>query len=273
MSDTFEFLRHTRPFVREDQGTRSLHFNLGALQSMMSCQRPFDLEVPYTKTMMGFLLAKPTPVHILMIGLGGGSLAKFCYRHLPHARITVVEINPHVIALRREFHIPDNDDRLHIVCADGREFVRNARAGFDVVLVDGFDDLGLSTQLCTRTFYEDCSRIMTTAAVLVVNFDKANPAHPLFVDRINQTFNGNSVEIDVIEKDNCIVFAGQGIPISARGMSLSWTLGHHAADAQAQLKTEFQRILQVLDSLEPLGQGTHPPPSRETPSSEKLQLH
>jgi hypothetical protein len=27
------------------------------------------------------------------IGLGGGSLAKFCYRHLPNSRITVVEIN------------------------------------------------------------------------------------------------------------------------------------------------------------------------------------
>ena len=50
--------------------------------------------------MMGFLLFIPSPARILMVGLGGGSLAKFCFRHLPDAAIDVVEINPHVIALR-----------------------------------------------------------------------------------------------------------------------------------------------------------------------------
>ena len=35
-----------------------------------------------------------------MIGLGGGSLVRFCHRHLPHSRMTVVEINPAVVALR-----------------------------------------------------------------------------------------------------------------------------------------------------------------------------
>ena len=126
---------HSRPFVHDDQVTRSLQFTPHGVQSMMCCQRPFDLEVAYTKTMMGFLLAQPHPVHILMIGLGGGSLAKFCYQNLPQTRITVVEINPHVIAMRQQFLIPEDDERLRVVCADGVHFVRDAPPGFDVVLV------------------------------------------------------------------------------------------------------------------------------------------
>ena len=46
--------------------------------------------------MMGFLLFKPEPGNIAMIGLGGGSLAKFCHRDLPRSRIQAIEINPHV---------------------------------------------------------------------------------------------------------------------------------------------------------------------------------
>ncbi len=266
----FKLRRHTHPFVRNDRGTLCLHFNLDNVQSKMSCQRPFDLEVPYTKTMMGFLLMKPNPAHILMIGLGGGSLAKFCYRHLPQTRITVVEVNPHVIALREKFLVPNDDERFTIVCAEGSEFVRDAAPEFDVILVDGFDDLGLSTQLCMPAFYQDCCRSMTPGGVLVVNFDKAHPTHPLFVSRIEQTFKGNAVEIEVIDRDNAIVFAVKETPISARGMSLSWTLGHHAVEPRSQLKAEFHRILQILDSLEPMGQETHPLPCSDHLASPAL---
>ena len=38
--------------------------------------------------------------------------------------------------------------------------------------------------------------------------------------------------------------------MSARGMSLSWSVGHHTLAAQMEPKTEFQRILHILDSRE-----------------------
>jgi spermidine synthase len=44
----------------------------------------------------------------------GTVLAKFRYRHLPRTRISVVEINPGVIALRKELAIPDDDKRLEM---------------------------------------------------------------------------------------------------------------------------------------------------------------
>jgi spermidine synthase len=56
--------------------------------------------------MMLVLLFNPAPRSILMIGLGGGSLPKYCHRHLPQCDITVVEINPAVISLREAFQVP-----------------------------------------------------------------------------------------------------------------------------------------------------------------------
>ncbi|MDP3651648.1 MAG: fused MFS/spermidine synthase [Rhodoferax sp.] len=253
MPDFLEALQHARPFVSADADTVSLYFHASELQSRMSVQHPNRLEVPYTKTMMGFLLLKPHPAHILMIGLGGGSLAKFCYHHLPSTRITVVEINPHVIALRQRFQVPEDGARFSVLCADGADWLHAARQSFDVILVDGFDVRGQPSQLSSRAFYEDCYRSLLPKGVMLVNTDAEHAEHTVLLQRVYKTYHGHFVEVGVPERSNHIVFAAKGMPISARAMSLSWTLGHHPDEVQAQLKTEFQRILQLLDGLEPLG--------------------
>jgi spermidine synthase len=144
MPESLEPTRHVRPLVYDDRSTKSLYFAMTDLQNRMRLLQPDLLDVDYTRTMMGFLPFNSRPDAIAMIGLGGGSLAKLCYRYLPHTQIAVVEINPHVIALRDEFRVPKNDQRFRVIQADGAHFVRNTRARFDVLLVDGFGGQGQS---------------------------------------------------------------------------------------------------------------------------------
>src|SRR3546814_9122322 len=72
---------------------RSLLANWAFVQSIMSIDDPDRLMLDYTRQMMGFLLFNPSPQTIEMIGLGGGSLAKYCYKYLPDVSITAVEID------------------------------------------------------------------------------------------------------------------------------------------------------------------------------------
>ena len=104
--DEREAARQAVPFVRKGLTSQSLYFSIEEVQSRMQLQHPDALDLRYTRTMMGFLRFLPAPEAIAMIGLGGGSLAKFCHRHLPKARIDVAELNPHVIALRDAFGSP-----------------------------------------------------------------------------------------------------------------------------------------------------------------------
>ena len=83
-----------KPYLTERDGILALHFNDLSVQSEMSIDMPDELVIGYTRAMMSFLLFEPSPKRIAMIGLGGGSLAKYCYRYLPRTEITVVEINP-----------------------------------------------------------------------------------------------------------------------------------------------------------------------------------
>lgn len=158
-----------KPIIYKKRKTLALLFDVFALQSEMSIDNPDDLLLGYTQSMMGFLLLQPAPRRIGMIGLGGGSLAKFCYRHLPNVVIEAAEINPHVIALRDRFSIPRDDERLHVHCIDGAEFVRKASASFDILMVDGFDKDGQPDQLSSSSFYEDCFQALTPDGIMVVN--------------------------------------------------------------------------------------------------------
>jgi len=180
----------------------------------MLLSQPNELAVDYTRTMMGFLLLKRKPRHILMIGLGGGSLAKFCHQHLPETHITVIEINPLVIALRGEFQVPDDGARFRVIEADGANFVRDTDQLFDVVLVDGFDQQGQPAQLCSQHFYEDCSRVLQAPGVLVVNLHDDHAFYEVFIDRINRSFESNLAEVAANDEGNVIIFAGKGLTVS-----------------------------------------------------------
>lgn len=250
----FPSLQYVKPFVHDDGAAKSLHFTLGELQSRMLTQSPWRLEVDYTRTMMGFLLLKPAPAHIGMIGLGGGSLAKFCHRYLPASRMTVLEINPHVIALRHEFQVPDDDERFRVIAADGALFLQSETPDFDVLLIDGFDHEGQPAALCSQRFYDDCFAALSPDGALVVNLHYDHPDYPLLVDRISRSFSGNAVEIIASEKSNSIVFASKGPAISARSMSLQLSLSGLEEEARRQLKPELSRMLWQIKNLDEEGE-------------------
>ena len=119
---------YDKPFVVDNGQRRFLHFDFDAIQSAMEVSNPERLALAYTRKMMAFLLFNRTPERILLLGLGGGSLAKFCYSKLPAASITAVEVNEDVIALRDEFSIPADDHRFRVINADGGAYVSAAYA-------------------------------------------------------------------------------------------------------------------------------------------------
>lgn len=234
------------PFVFSADGHKSLYFTLDQLQSRMCSAHPDQLEVDYTRTMMGFLLFNSRPARIAMIGLGGGSLLKFCYRHLPNSLLTMVEINPKVIALRHEFEVPEDAQRIELVCADGADFVRDAAAnnpiGYDVLLVDGFDSEGLAPSLCSQRFYNDCYQALSPQGVMVANLHHDDPKHALFTARIRLAFDGNLLEVASQEKSNSILFARKGSPISIDDIRQSNPLKNFDPEVRTQLQREFARI-------------------------------
>ena len=203
------------PLLHEENGELSLHFNFPTIQSRMLKTDPERLVLDYTRTMMGFLLLHPRPERIAMIGLGGGSLAKYCHRRLPDSDFTAVELSAEVIALRQSFGIPDDDERFRILCADGADFVRRAIDAFDVLLIDGFDREGQPAQLCSVDFYDNCHAALRSGGILAVNLCTDDSAYERYVARIRDSFDGRIVIAEADEGENKIVFAGKSDQVRA----------------------------------------------------------
>ncbi|MRW85480.1 methyltransferase domain-containing protein [Pseudoduganella sp. FT26W] len=180
------------------------------VQSEMRLSRPDHLVLSYVRAMMCFVLFQPRPEHIVMVGLGGGSLAKFCYRYLPHSRITVLELDPAVIALREQFAIPRDNARFRVVQADAVDYMPHLAGSADVLLVDGFDAEGLPPALGSARFYADCRRALRPGGVLVANLFSYDPHYPAMVKRLRAAFQGRICGFTGIAGNNRIVFAVQG---------------------------------------------------------------
>jgi spermidine synthase len=240
-----------RPFIIDDGGIRNLFFTDGAIQSSMRLDDPHALVTAYTRKMMAFLLFRPAPRHVLMIGLGGGSLAKFCYRHLPRTRISVVEINADVIALREAFAIPPDDARFEIIHDDGAAFLAKTDLRPDIILIDAFDDRGLSPSLLKTDFYERASRCLSPAGLLVMNLSGEKSRYVAHIKRVRAAFPGVIRLMPVEGEDNVLLFA-----IGRRALArLPEVLQRRAVRLERGFGLQFPRYLERLRAGPVLGPG------------------
>jgi spermidine synthase len=199
--------RESSPYVDESRGTLRLYFKSLDVQSEMRKSAPDELVLRYTRTMVGALSFTKQLRHIGIIGLGGGSIPKHCYRHFPSTTISVAEINQEVMALRDRFFIPKDDERFVVHREDGAEFVKRQPGRFDVLFVDGFDRQGQPPQLSSAQFYLDCYRALTPQGILIVNICDVHDLIPL----IRRTFLNQMILVDDDAGcSNTVVIAGKG---------------------------------------------------------------
>ena len=203
--------------ISEEDGVRYLHFGSEWVQGAMRIARPWSLELAYTREMMAGLLLRPAdewPRTALLVGLGAGSLAKFIYRYLPDCRITVVEINPQVEFVARQFFkLPDDPLRLDVLIGCGADYMLSGSKTFDTILVDGFDPEARTGPLDTLPFYQACRARLSDSGLLGVNLLGRDKTFPASVERLRQAFDNRVAVFPSCDSGNTIAFATGGKPV------------------------------------------------------------
>ena len=236
------------PFVFEGEDSISLHFDLHSIQSVMQKSDPDSLLLGYTRTMMGFLLFKSEPKSIAMIGLGGGSLAKYCAKYLPNAHFTAIEINPKVIALREKFYIPTDSEKFTVLHANGADYMANKLEKVDVLLVDGYDEKGQPAKLCSAGFYDNCYDKLNEGGVMVVNLHGSDIKFGTYTSRIRASFDEKVAVVDAEEDGNKIAFAYKGRNFPPSREALLDSISILGPKHPITLHTTAQKIQQRLNN-------------------------
>jgi spermidine synthase len=233
---------YAKPFIIDSGRQRRLQFDLYTVQSAMNREHPDRLSLAYTRKMMAFLLFNRTPARILLLGLGGGSLAKFCYRRLPGATVTAVEVNPDVIALREAFRIPADDDRFRVICADGADYIAHLGRSQDVILADACDREGIAPQFDAVEFYKDAHRCLSGGGVFVINVCGDLDGCAAHVGKIRTVFGDEIMTLQVRPDGNLIVFA-----FKARRPDIDWEqLEVTATDLKRKFGLDFPRYVRRI---------------------------
>lgn len=240
---------YPKPFVVDDGERRYLYFNTRLMQSAMRLKAPNDLDLRYTQKMMSFLLFNPHPKRIVLIGLGGGSLIKFCYTRMPSVQLTAVDIDPDVIAFRDIFMLPPDGPRLQVLQADGAEYLASAEKGIDVVMVDAFDETGFAPALANREFLETIYAKLSGNGVLVVNLAGEKESYVGLIGDAMQVFDEQVIVFSVPEDGNHILLA-----FKIRYFEPRWRwLHNHAKELRAKFGLDFPTFAQKIERSSKLG--------------------
>ena len=174
--------------VSESRGVRSLYLGSPTVQSSMSLAHPNDLILDYTKAMMSFLLFHVRVHSVACIGLGGGSIPKFIRKMLPEINICVVENSQQVINVARQyFFLPENDERLSVVYADGMTWIDSA-GEYDVIMLDAFDGSGVPTGFTGDGFIRKIKNRLTYQGIYIQNLWSNDPQLKSRIKQIETTF-------------------------------------------------------------------------------------
>ena len=183
----------------EDGDIRYLHLSSPWIQGSMLIKKPYDIELEYVQRMMAWLLfthaEEVAGAHAMQLGLGAGTITKFCYKKLKMT-CTAIEINPGVLhACRGWFRLPEEDERLRVVIADAAKEIRSPEwtGVVDALQVDIYDHEAASPVLDTLDFYKDCHALLSPNACMTVNLFGRASSYDESLQKIMAAFGEDAV--------------------------------------------------------------------------------
>lgn len=197
--------------IVETKGVRSLHFGNGIRQSSLQVSEPDRLFLEYTQGMATALVFCPQPQRILLLGHGGGTLTKFLHRQLPHARLDVVDVRPKLFALGQNYFYVPKSKQIQYYQGDAAEFLKaHAGQGYDLILVDLYDDFGMAQVLEKFGFHQRVKAALAPTGLAVFNLWTSNDQiGQLLLGLLRQAFGSGLLQLPMVETANLIAFCGE----------------------------------------------------------------
>ena len=188
------------PNFSDDGPVRHLHLGTPWIQGSMYLDDSLGLVHEYIQRMMAWLLfVEPDSVtqrSAMQLGLGAGSLTKFCHKTLRLAHTTAIELNPQVLALcKSAFKLPADSASLRVVLADAAQEILNPDywGTVDALQVDLYDHEAAAPVLDSLPFYNHCHRLLTPEGCMTVNLFGRASSFDRSVEKISAAFGKDAV--------------------------------------------------------------------------------
>jgi spermidine synthase len=198
----------------EEGPVRHLHLGSAWIQGSMLLNAPYVLVHEYIQRMMAWLLlmdpSTASKRQALQLGLGAGSLTKFCHKEI-RMQTTAIELNPQVLhACRGWFKLPADNARMQVVLADAAQEIQKPRwlGVVDALQVDLYDEEAAAPVLDSPDFYADCRNTLTDQGCMTVNLFGRSSSFDKSVDKIAAAFGRDAIwAFKATREGNTVVLA------------------------------------------------------------------
>ena len=142
----------------------------GFRQGGILIDAPEKLLLDYTKTaFVGLAFLNKDPQRALFIGLGVGAMPRFFRKHYPNSQMEIVELDPEILDVAREYFFFPQDQNIPVHIADGRAFLKRTSEKYDIVFIDAYRENYIPFHLTTIEFLREVRKNLSEEGVVVSN--------------------------------------------------------------------------------------------------------
>jgi len=154
--------------IRDDQLFRYLVLDRTFHATMWKAD-PAYLFLPYSQMMVSSLALVIEPKRGLILGHGGGSIAKWLAQHRPELELDIVEFDPAVVRMAEQFFDYHPPATHHVSVKDGRAFLNATDHTYDVMWIDAFARDMIPFHLTTVEFFGLVRAHLNPDGVVAIN--------------------------------------------------------------------------------------------------------
>ncbi len=232
--------------VTQGDGQRCMSFGRYATlrQTCIYLDKPDEMVLDYSKMALSALYLHPKPNRILIIGMGGGVIPKALQTIYPQLELDIVEIDPSVIKVAKQFFNYRPSAGTRIFAEDGRYFVKKAlkkNITYDHIILDAFDENYIPEHLLTVEFLRETKRLLSPNGVISSNTFSGSRLY----DSESATYQAALGSFYMLRKVNrVILYRNQSLPSMAE-------LNANAAQLESQLQPFGTSMSWLLPLVQP----------------------
>lgn len=133
-----------------------------------------ELVFAYTHKITDIVAAAPHKDRILILGGGAFSLPEYLGTHYPESTVDVVEIDPLLPDIAKQYFGFKQPSNVQIFTQDGRTYLNNTTNRYDIVIADVYNDISVPFALTTQEYTEALRSVTSLDGVAIANLIAAN---------------------------------------------------------------------------------------------------
>jgi spermidine synthase len=142
-------------------------------QSFIDLDNPLETRATYADYFHLAWIFNPSLARVLLIGLGGGTVVQRFLHDYPEITVESVEIDPAVVEVAYKYFFLPRNYRHRVIVSDGREYLEQDGAQYDLVLLDAFFSRTIPHRLFTVEFFRAARRRLAPQGILGININGA----------------------------------------------------------------------------------------------------